>query len=1179
MKKIISKGLLCPNLFKISLKMKLTTLLLIISLFEIHANSYSQNTKVSLNLKDATVEQVFQEIESKTEFKFLYKNKEIELNRKVSIAVTKKNINEILGQIFKGTKIEFKVYENRQVILSLQPESKEVNKKNIDVEILIKEKQISGKVTDKSGMPIAGANVKVLRTKKGVNTDSDGNFTLMAEKGDVIEFSFIGMKTKKVTLQDETQIKIVMEEEASALNDVVIVGFASQKKGNVSSAVTTRKMDDILGDRPIVNTAAALQGAFGGVLVTQGTGRPGTNAAMQIRGIGSINGGSPLFVVNNVPIGSLDNINPNDIETVSILKDAAASSIYGARAAFGVVLITTKSGKRNQATKVDYTTSTSLDYATELPKKASIYDFVTAMSDMQWPSYWTGQNVATWKGFVDDYKVNPGNYPTGYGIASGVKYPLAQNRDLAGEDFYGGFASTRMHNLSVTGGGDKSAYRISGGFSKQDGIIVTDNDSFRRTVLNTDYKSYISDKLTLDLNMNYLSSSTKEPRGNYYNYVTFPTYALTGTQTQVLDGTEVPYNTPGNVERYMAAPETQRDNLRLFSKLEYKPFKSLSLIGEYTYGYSTYNRDDLENIPLFANSLLDGAKPALLDGSAKFSSLNTTYGLGKTNATNLYAKYKKSVADHNFELMAGYNMESLYGRSLTGRSNDLIDPSIPTLNLYTGTQAASDGRSMTTTQSYFGRVNYNFKERYFLEFNARRDGSSRFPTTQHWGVFPSASAAWNVTNESFMKKIQAISLLKFRGSYGEIGYQEGAPNYLFFGGLSGTKSSWVDPSTNLYNTTLTTPALVRQDYTWETVRTLNIGLDLGFFNNRLTASYDWFKKQTLDMLGPATPLPVILGTGAPLQNAADLEVKGWELEMRWRDQIRDFSYFIGLNLSDSQGKITKYLNPSGLISNYYVGQNIGDIYGYVTDGYYTMDDFVPGSVNTTTYLGGVLNPGVVTINGTPSVNPGDTKFKDLNGDGIINGGNGTLQPQIDPITGAVIPNTGLGDQKVIGNSTNRYQYGANLGGAYKGFDFSVFIQGIGKRDLWVSNDVFFPLVQEFGIFYDNQKDYWTPNNTDAYYPRNYYRGATNGGSNRRVQTKYLANGAYVRLKNITLGYTLPKQIFKNSMIQGVKLFFSGENLINFDHLPDGLNTTFDNLGNGATYPSLKQYSFGVNVSL
>lgn len=1185
----MTKGLLCPSLFKISLKMKLTTLLLVITLFEMHASSYSQNTKVSLNLKEATVEQVFHEIESNTEFKFLYKNKEIDLNRKVTIVVTKKNIYQILEQLFKGTKIEFTVYENRQVVLSLQPESKEVTKKMVEEKIVVKEKQITGKVTDKSGMPIAGANVKVLGTKKAVNTGFDGNFSLMAEKGDVLEFSYIGMKTKRVTIEENTQLQIVMEEEASNLNDVVVVGFASQKKGNVSSAVTTRKMDEIIGDRPLVNTASALQGAFGGVLVTSGTGRPGTNAAIQIRGFGSItapNGGEPLYVVNNVPIASVDNINPNDIETVSVLKDAAASSIYGARAAFGVILITTKGGKRNQATKVDYTTSTSFDFATELPKKANIYDFVTALNDMQWPSYWTGQNVPTWKTFVDDYKVNPGNYPTGYGIASGVKYPLAQSRDLAGEDFYGGFASTRMHNLSVTGGGEKSAYRISGGFSKQDGIIVTDNDSFRRAVLNMDYKSYISDKLTLDVNTNYLSSMTKVPKGSYYNYVTFPTYALTGTQTQALDGREIPYNTPGNVERYMAAPKIQRDNLRVFSKLEYKAFKSLSIIGEYTYGYSTYNRDDLDNIPIFANSVIDGASPALLDGTAKFSSLTSNFGLERTNATNLYAKYKKSVADHNFEMMIGYNMESISGRTLIGRSNDLIDPSIPTLNLYTGTQAASDSRYTANTQGYFARFNYNFKERYFLEFNVRRDGSSRFPSTQHWGVFPSASAAWNVTNESFMENITAVSLLKLRASYGEIGNQnifkddKLTPDYYgFFGGLSGIKSSWVDPGTNLYLTSLSTPALVRQDYTWERVRTANYGIDLGFLNNRLTTSFDLFKRQTLDMLAPSTPLPAVLGTGAPKQNAANLEVNGWELEMRWHDKINNFSYYVGLNLSDSQGKITKYLNPSGLISSYYVGQKIGEIYGYVSDGYYTMDDFVAGSVNPTTFLGGTLKPDVIKINGFASLNPGDAKFKDLNGDGIINAGNGTLSPTIDPVTGVAVPNTGLGDQKVIGNSTNRYQYGMNLGGAYKGWDFSVFIQGVGKRDVWLGNEIFFPLIQEFGILYDNQKDYWTPNNTNAYYARNYYKGGVNGASNRKVQTKYLANGAYTRIKNITLGYSLPKDMFRNSMVQSVKLFFSGENLFNFDHLPDGLNPTFDNLGNGGTYPSLKQYSFGVNVSL
>lgn len=1182
MKKIITKGSLCPSLFKISLKMKLTTLLLMISLFQMQANSYSQNTKVSLKLKDNKIEQVFKEIESKTEFRFLYKNREIELDKRVSINVKKKTVKEVLDQLFSGTKIKFTVYENRQIILSLQPESKTISQKNSYEDNHSKEKRISGNVVDKFGNPIPGVNIKNLTTKKSTSTGFDGQFSLEGKKGDIIEFSFIGMKVKKIVLDDEPTLKVVMEEESANLNEVVVVGFSSQKKTNISEAVSTKKMADVIGDRPIVNTTNALQGAFGGLLVTSGTGRPGANASMQIRGIGSINGGEPLYVVNNMPIGSIDNINPNDIETVSILKDAAASSIYGARAAFGVVLITTKSGKKNQKVKLDYNTSISFDYPTELPKKASIYDFVTALNDMQWPTYWTGQNVPAWKTFVEDYKVNPGNYPSGYGTNLGVKYPLAQNRDLAGDDFYGGFASTQIHNLSAMGGGEKSTYRVSAGYSNQDGIIITNNDSQRKVTLNTDYRAFISDKLTLDMNMNYLSSYTKEPRGNYYNYVTFPTFALTGNYTIPSTGAVVPYNTPGNIERYMAPTETQRDNIRLFSKLEYKPIKSLSLIGEYTYGYSTYNNYVLENAPLFVNSLLEGSAPAVIVGTPNFSSLTTTYGLGRTNAVNLYGIYKKSFTNHNFQLMGGYNMETLSGSSLTGRSNDLIDPSTPTLNLYNGTQSAGDSRFTATSQSYFSRLNYNWNERYFLELNIRRDGSSKFPKTQHWGVFPSASAAWNVTNESFMKNITPVTLLKLRASYGEIGNQnilkdDLSPDYYgFYGGLSGTKSTWVDPMTNLYYTSLTTPPLVRQDYTWERVRTTNYGIDFGFLNNRLTGSFDLFKRETLDMLAPSTPLPSVLGTGAPKQNAANLEVNGWELEMRWADKIGNVSYYVGFNLSDAQGKITKYHNPSGLVSSYYSGQKIGEIWGYETDGYYTNEDFVAGSLKPD-LTGGTLNPGVVSIRGT-NVNPGDIKFKDLNGDGIIEGGNGSIYTQYDA-NGVAVPNTGMGDQKVIGNSTNRYQYGINLGVNYHGWDLSAFIQGVGKRDVWISNDVFFPLVQEFGILYDHQKDYWTPTNTDAYYPRNYYKGQVNGGSNRRVQTKYLTNGAYVRLKNITLGYTLPTNTFRTSMIQGVRIFFSGENVLNFDHLPDGLNPTFDNLGQGGTYPSLKQYSLGVNISL
>ena len=1036
--------------------------------------------------------------------------------------------------------------------------------------------KITGKVVDEQGNTLPGVNVMKKGSTAGVSTDFDGNFTINADKGDVLIFSYIGYINQEVQIKDNKNLKVILKSEAQQMNEVIVVGFGSQKKSTVSGSVSSIKMSEVLGDRPITGTASAIQGALPGLQVVSGSGRPGQGFDLQIRGFQSINGGSPLVLVNNVPM-SMDNVNPKDIESVTVLKDAAASSIYGARAAFGVILITTKTGKKNQEIAVDFSTSSSFDYATNLPKKASVYDFVNALNTWGTTGFWTNQDIPTWKNALDAYKLNPGNFPTGSTVINNVTYPLIGN-DEAGKDFYSDLGTTTIHNLSISGGSEKSDFRMSAGYTKQNGIIVTDNDSFKRFTINTDYRAYISDKLTFDLNVNYLNSLTKDPIGNYYNYITFPAYAPIGSQIQP-NGSSIPYNTPGNTERYGVAPQTQRDNLRFFSKMEYKPIKSVSIIGEYTYGYSTSNFKSVNNQATY----IDALRYTPLLGDPSKTNVNLSSGQTRYNATNIYAKFKQKWESHNFEILAGFNNEMSKSTSLGGGVNNLIDPSLPTIGLGTGTQYANDSYNDWSVMGFFGRFSYNFKEKYFLEVNGRRDGSSRFPKDQRWGFFPSASAAWNIKNESFMEDISSISLLKLRASLGEVGNQDikksngVTPEYYgFFEGLSGVQAGWIDPSTGIRYTSLSTPALVRNNFTWETVRTLNYGIDLGFFNNRLTASFDLFKRQTLDMLGPGASLPSILGAAPPLQNAADLEVNGWELEMKWKGQLNKLSYYVGLNLSDSQAEITRYNNTAGLLGNYYVGQKIGEIYGYVTDGYYTNADYVTGTLNAS-LQNGTLLPGVVKVQGV-NPNPGDIKYKDLNGDGIINSGNSTLYTKYDAVTGAMIPNTGLGDRKIIGNSTRRYQYGINTGASYKGFDLSVFIQGVAKRDVWLSNEVVFPYPGEFSIIYAHQLDYWTPENTNAYYPRNYARGGGNYGYNLRTQTKYLANGAYARLKNVTLGYSLPKAILKNSAITNVKLYFSGENLFTYDHLPDGINTELDNLGSGANYPFLKQYSFGINMS-
>ncbi|MBI6120817.1 SusC/RagA family TonB-linked outer membrane protein [Salegentibacter maritimus] len=1021
---------------------------------------------------------------------------------------------------------------------------------------------VTGTVLDaKTGIPVPSANIIEKGTSNGTMTDFDGNYSIEVPKNATLEISFLGYATKEVKVDGRNEIDIDLEEDASALEEVVVVGFGSQKRENVTGAVSTINMDEMIEGRPLSNATSAIEGTIPGLQITSGTGRPGTNPDLQIRGFESINGGEPLVLVNNVPM-SINNINPRDIESITVLKDAAASSIYGARAAFGVVLITTKSGNKNQDPKISYSSVTSFDQPTELPKKASTFDFINALNDWGTVGFWTGQDIPTWVNLLEQYRQNPENFPDGQTETGGVTYPLTET-DVIG-DFYGDTGISQIHNASITGGGENSKYRIGAGFSDEDGIIVTDNDSFKKYTFNTDYSLDVTSNLLLNLNVNYLNSLTKDPFGNYYNAITFPPYVPLGN-FETEDGTLVPFETPGNLERINPPRETTRDNLRVFTKLQYSPFKNLSLTGEYSYGYNSHKRINVDKQVLTANP----ERYSLNSVSPENTFFRKETGEGRYHAINIYGNYEKNIDRHNLNLLVGYNQEEQRNESYWARRTNLIDPNLPSLSQATGVLTSDDSYGEWSIRGVFGRINYNFAEKYFLELNGRYDGSSRFPENNRWGFFPSASIGWNIAKEKFFENLNSkVSMLKFRASYGEIGNQDirfnnGALNlYPSIPGLAAINSSWIDPATGLRLVTLSSPQLVSSSFTWETARTSNLGVDISVFNNRLSGSFDTFKRETVDMIAPGAELSAVLGAAAPVQNVANLKSIGWEAEMKWRDKLGDFSYYIAFNVSDSQSEITKFDNEEGLLGQYYEGQKIGEIWGYESNGKYTVDDFIEGSLNEN-LQNGVLKDGVVKPEGI-APNPGDVMYKDLNGDGIINNGNNTLN---NP-----------GDRKIIGNNTRRYRYGIRTGASYKNFDISFFLQGVGKRDVWMNNDLVFPYRGEFSVVYDHQLDYWTPNNQDAYYPRVYPLGGGNYPYSRRTQTKYLGDGSYIRLNNVTVGYNLSENLLKNIFIESVRVFTSGENLFYKDKLPDGLNAEFNNISNGGNYPLLKKYALGINVT-
>lgn len=951
-------------------------------------------------------------------------------------------------------------------------------------------------------------------------------------------------------------MRIVLKEDQAALSEVVVVGYGMQKKANLTGAVSSVNMDEVLGNRPVSGTAQALQGAVPGLQITFGSGQPGSAATINLRGVASINGGGPLVLVDNVPM-SLDDINPRDIENITVLKDAAASSIYGARAAFGVILISTKKGKRNSPPRFNYYNNFTWSKPASLPEKATPLEMVQALKDFGNTSYWSGQDVDKWLGFMKEYQQDPAKFPNGEAMLNGLHYPLAE-QDLYGQLFNGGME--QQHNFSFAGGSEKSTYRVSGGYSDEDGIMVSSNDRLSRYNFNASLTTDLTSQLRSTVSVFYRNDNRRTPSALndlFYNAITLASFVPIG-ESVANNGRTLPYSTPNNVARIEAANIAKNENIRLFGKVEYTPLKNFRVDAEYTFFKNTDNGYNTRLV----NDYID---PSTYDVKSFFTQSRYTRTLSQANhhAFNLYATYNRELSGgHNFKAIAGTNMEIEKGDVLSTYRENQISAFIPTLTASSGPAVSTDEYPQYAILGYFGRINYDYKGKYLLEVNGRYDGSSRFPPGDRFGFFPSVSAGWNVMEEKFMGFAkQSVQQLKLRGSFGEIGNQVVGSNFPYFPGMTPALSGWVD-DTGVRASSLGAPTLPSATLTWERMRTLNGGIDLSMFDSRLAVTFDIFNRKTFGMLAPGAALPAVLGIAAPPQNVADLETKGWELEVSWGDKAGEFAYGFGFNLSDNQTHITRYHNPGGLLSERYVGQDISEIWGYVSDGFYTVNDFEKGSLNAN-LTGGKLLPGIPFFKGI-APNPGDVKYADLNGDGIIFSGNGTLA---DP-----------GDRKIIGSNARRYQFGMFGNASFKNFDINFFLQGVGKRDLWMGNRLFWGYQDQFSTIYKHNLDYWTPERTNAYYPRMYANGSGNTGTSRNTQTGYLQNGAYLRVKNVTLAYNVPKHILGKAKVDALRIFASGENLFLFDHLPNGMESDAVVITDGGIYPSLKKYSVGLNLS-
>ena len=1020
-----------------------------------------------------------------------------------------------------------------------------------------------GIVKDANGETIIGASVVVKGTTNGTITGLDGDFELSnVKKGETLQISFVGYQTKEIVWNGQA-LNVTLEEDTKLLDEVVVVGYGTQKKVNVTGAVSMVD-SKVLESRPVQNVAQALQGQIPGLQMSVGNsgGSLDSSLSITIRGGGTIgagSSGSPLVLIDGIE-GDMNSVNPNDIENVSVLKDAASASIYGARAAFGVILITTKNGHAGK-TRVNYSGNVRFSTAIQVPEMANSWDFAnyfnaasingggspifdeTALSNIQ--KYMNGEFTDPSTPEYYGTTVNPDNNRF-------KNYAGAfANTDWFAE-FYRKNAPAHEHNVSISGGTDKLTYVLSGNFLDQQGLIRHGSDSFNRYTLN----GKISAELTSWAKMNFTTKWTREQydRPTYLTGLFFHNIARRWPTCFVKD----PYgNWAADMEIIQleegGKQSEQKDLYTNQLQFVFEPIKDWHITIDGSMRQTTQSTQ-WAVLPIYGYDADNN--PYLLSwngGAAGYSEVQD-YRYGEDYySTNIYTDYSKTINGHYFKVMAGFNAELYKNNSLTGFGTDLVTPTVPELNATQDNQKAYNSKGEYAMAGFFGRINYNYKEKYILEANLRYDGSSRFIGDKRWGLFPSFSAGWNIAREEFFAPLNnIIGTLKLRGSWGQLGNNNTTSYYPFYQSMpTGVESSgWLIGGAKQNVAGL--PGIVSSLLTWETVQSWDAGFDFGMFNNRFTGSFSYYNRLTKDMVAAAPNLPGILGATPPNLNYADLKSYGWELELSWRDRIQDFNYGVRLTLDDNQEKITRYYNPTGNLGTYYDGRMVGEIWGYTTVGIAQSQEEMDKHLENN------------KPNWGTGWAAGDVMFADLNGDGIVNNGSNTLEDH--------------GDITIIGNNKPRYKFGLTLDGAWKGIDFSVFFQGVLKRDYMLSGPYFWGANggQWQSTCFVEHLDYWTPENTDAYYPRPDFSST----KNQQTQTGYLQNAAYLRVKNAQIGYTLPKIWTKKAGMESVRIYVSGDNLLTFSDMISVFDpeTLGGDWGDGKLYPLQRTISVGINVN-
>ena len=1074
---------------------------------------------------------------------------------------------------------------------------------------------VKGSVVDENGEPIIGASIQEVGTTRGTTTNVKGEFSLKAGVGAKLQVSYVGYKTENVKAADGMKVKMTLDN--ALLDEVVVVGYGQQKKVNLTGAVSNVDLEKTLTARPEQDVTKALQGAIPGLTILTTSGDINEEATMKIRGIGSLNGtGSPLIVVDGVPTENLSMVNGNDIASISVLKDAASSSIYGSRAAFGVILITTKQAKKGDRVSVNYTANFAWDKATYLPDYPDVPTQLEAALRakarqgsgsvelfgmyfdqlLPYAKKWKEQNsgkigYGEMRPYVDDNNVGDyrfiGNQP--------MYYADFDIQDI----WYSNAAPSQSHNVTMSGSSGRTRFFTSFGYNAKEDIMKFNPGQRKRYNATVNLQTDITDWLTAGTRINYSRRhfSRADTWNNMYQYIWrwgsffIPSGTINGEDFRVVA-----------MQKQAARKVTAFDQFKLNAFLKANITKELTVNADFTWQVDDFNSKSTDNSVYGMN--WSGTSPQWIVGQSSTCTWRDN-SKRETWTANFYVNYAKSINEaHNFNVMAGVNGENMTYDYFYAQRPELYSLDYPELNLTYGDRTKWQINASTKDRAsagYFGRINYDYKGIYLLELNGRYDGSSRFPEGDKWAFFPSASAGYRFSQEAYWDGLRdKVSNGKLRFSYGEIGNEDVGLDWPYVASISTISTgyvNWLNSSNSKVNE-FDMPDWVSSSLTWERIKTIDVGLDLGILNDQITVGFDWFQRTTNDMFAPGKALPPSVGASTPTTNSGSLRTRGWELNINWRKQInKDLGLYANFSIGDSKSVVTKWDNDKNIghpldRAYAYEGEVWGDIWGFETERYFTEADFVGKNADGSW----IYAPGVADQTGLQTqtfvYGPGDIKFKDLNGDGKIDGGKGTEEDH--------------GDLKVIGNCLPRYEYSFHIGGTYKGFDLDLFFQGVGKRDMWTQSAFVFPEMREADLaIYANQTSYniYDPENGivnisesnkfPCLFPGNEYAGnvtgvAGEGGChNYYPQTKYLVDMSYLRLKNVTLGYTLPEELTKKAFIQKLRVYASCSNLFLL-HKGSGdlpidpeMNAGQGALGYGTwgrTYPITKSWSFGLQVT-